>query len=67
MTNYNRRKNTIIEEKTTDSKVCPFPNIECEDCVLAKRRHRKLECINGISYRNTYNDLNVFGSYRKTE
>ena len=60
MTNHNRIKNTSIEEKTTNSKVCPFLNIECEDCVLAKERHGRLEYINGISYRNTCNDLNMF-------
>lgn len=63
MTNYKRIKNASIEEKTQDSKVCPFPNTECEDCVLAKERHGRLECINGISYCNTYNDPNMFCSY----
>lgn len=57
-------KNTSVEEKTTDSKVCPFPEIECKDCVLARKQHGKLECINGISFRNTYNDSNMFCSYR---
>lgn len=54
MTNYKKIKNTSVEKKTVASRVCPFPEIECEDCVLARERHSKLECINGISYRNTY-------------
>ena len=52
---------------TVASRVCPFPEIECEDCVLARERHSKLECINGISYRNTYNDPNMFCSYGERE
>lgn len=44
----------------------PTAKCYCKDCVFARKRCGKLECINGISYRNTYNDLNMFCSYGKT-
>lgn len=37
--------------------------VHCKDCVFARKRYGKLECINGINYRNTYNDPNMFCSY----
>jgi hypothetical protein len=37
--------------------------VRCKDCKFARERYGKLECINGISYRNTYNDPNMFCSY----
>lgn len=49
------------EEKTTAAAVVVY----CKDCVFARKRYGKLECINGISYRNTYNDPNMFCSYRE--
>lgn len=60
MTNYKQIKNTSSEEKTMGIVV------HCKDCVFARKRYGKLECINGISYRNTYNDPNMFCSYGKT-
>ena len=39
--------------------------VHCKDCLFARERYGKLECINGISYRNTYNDPNMFCSYGK--
>lgn len=35
----------------------------CRECIFARERYGKLECINGISYRNTYNEPNMFCSY----
>ncbi len=37
--------------------------VYCKDCIFARERYGKLECINGISYCNTYNDPNMFCSY----
>lgn len=37
----------------------------CRECMFARERYGKLECINGISYRNTYNEPNMFCSYGK--
>lgn len=37
--------------------------VHCKDCIFARERYGKLECINGISYCNTYNDPNMFCSY----
>ena len=37
----------------------------CGECMFARERYGKLECINGISYRNTYNEPNMFCSYGK--
>lgn len=41
--------------------------VHCKDCVFVRERYGKLECINGISYRNTYNDPNMFCSYGRKE
>lgn len=37
----------------------------CSECMFAIEKYGKLECINGISYRNTYNDPKMFCSYGK--
>lgn len=41
--------------------------VHCKDCIFARKRYGKLECINGINYRNTYNDPNMFCSYGRKE
>lgn len=41
--------------------------VHCKDCIFARKRYGKLEYINGISYRNTYNDTNMFCSYGRKE
>lgn len=42
----------------------PAPPIgRCGDCLFAREKYGKLECINGLSYRNTYNDSEMFCSY----
>lgn len=55
-------KNPYLIGDGTDAKLI----VHCKDCVFARKRYGKLECINGISYRNTYNDPNMFCSYGKT-
>ena len=43
--------------------------VRCRDCVYAQEKYGHIECLNGISYRNTYNNPNMFCSYgqRKIE
>lgn len=37
--------------------------VRCKDCIYARERYEKLECINGLSFRNTYNSPNMYCSY----
>ena len=37
--------------------------VKCKDCLYARERYGKLECINGLSFRNTYNSPNMYCSY----
>ena len=39
------------------------PVVRCRDCVYAQEKYGHIECLNGISYRNTYNNPNMFCSY----
>ena len=41
------------------------PVVRCRDCVYAQEKYGHIECLNGISYRNTYNNPNMFCSYGK--
>lgn len=43
--------------------------VRCKDCMWARIRYGKLECVQGVSYRNSYNDPNMFCNYgeRKEE
>ena len=49
----------VLKEPAADA----VPVVRCRECMFARERYGKLECINGISYQNTYNDPNMFCSY----
>ena len=44
-------------------------HVRCSECLWSRERYGKLECIQGLAYRNTYNDPNMFCCYgeRKEE
>lgn len=53
-----------LEMKQSQNTNMDIKNIVyCKDCLFARERYNKIECINGISYCNTYNDPNMFCSY----
>lgn len=37
--------------------------VRCKECLYSREQYGKLGCIQGMSYRNTYNDPNMFCSY----
>lgn len=37
--------------------------VRCKECLYSKEQYGKLVCIQGMTYRNTYNDPNMFCSY----
>lgn len=39
--------------------------VRCKDCIYATERYGHIECINGISYRNTWNKPDDFCNYGK--
>lgn len=39
------------------------PIVRCKDCVFAEERYGHLSCMNGISYRNSWNEPDAFCSY----
>ena len=39
------------------------PVIYCKDCLYSRERYGHLECIHGVSYRNTWNKPDFFCSY----
>lgn len=39
------------------------PVVRCKDCVFAEERYGHLSCMNGISYRNSWNEPDAFCSY----
>ena len=39
------------------------PVVRCEDCLYSTERYGHLECIHGVSYRNTWNKPDFFCSY----
>lgn len=43
--------------------------VRCKDCLYATERYGHLNCINGVSYRNSWNKPDDYCSYgeRKTE
>lgn len=61
---YQPTKSILTKPPNKGSNVYPAV-VHCKDCLFARERYGKLECINGISYRNTYNDPNMFCSYGK--
>lgn len=51
---------TIINEAPTIDAV---PVVRCKDCLFSEERYGHLTCINGMSYRNTWNKPYDFCSY----
>ena len=39
------------------------PVVRCKDCLYSTERYGHLECIHGVSYRNTWNKPDFFCSY----
>ena len=39
------------------------PVVRCKDCLYSRERYGHLECIHGVSYRNTWNKPDFFCSY----
>ena len=39
------------------------PVVRCEDCLYSTERYGHLECIHGVSYRNTWNKPDFFCAY----
>ena len=39
------------------------PVVRCEDCLYSTERYGHMECIHGVSYRNTWNKPDFFCSY----
>ena len=37
--------------------------VRCEDCLCSTERYGHMECIHGVSYRNTWNKPDFFCSY----
>lgn len=62
---------TIIEYSESDIgymiRKCPTVDavevVRCEDCLYSRERYGHLECIHGVSYRNTWNKPDFFCPY----
>ena len=56
-----RERDQAVEElhRNTDA----VPVVRCKDCVFAEERYGHLSCMNGISYRNSWNEPDAFCSY----
>lgn len=39
------------------------PVVRCEDCLYSTERYGHMECIHGVSYRNTWNKPDFFCPY----
>lgn len=54
-------RDQAVEElhRNTDA----VPVVRCKDCVFAEERYGHLSCMNGISYRNSWNEPDAFCSY----
>ena len=39
--------------------------VKCRECLYAREKYGHIECSNGISYQNTYNDPDMYCSYGK--
>ena len=39
------------------------PVVRCEDCLYSTERYGHMECIHGVSYRNTWNKPDFFCAY----
>ena len=51
---------SLIEKQPTADVV---EVVRCKDCLYSRERYRHLECIHGVSYRNTWNKPDFFCSY----
>lgn len=55
-------QNVFCDVKEMPS-VDAVPVVRCQECLYAQERYGHIECLHGISYRNTYNDPDMFCSY----
>ena len=39
------------------------PVVRCKDCLYSTERYGHMECINGVSYRNTWNKPDFYCAY----
>lgn len=39
------------------------PVVRCKDCMYSQLRYGHIDCINGVSYRNTWNDPDMYCKY----
>ena len=51
---------TAIDKEPTADVV---PVVRCKDCLYAREIYGKLECIHGVSYRNSYNRPDDYCNY----
>lgn len=52
-----------IEDAPTIDPVHAAGACYCQECIFARERYGNLECINGVAYRNTWNNPDMFCSY----
>ena len=50
----------MIRKRTT---VDAVEVVRCKDCLYSRERYGHLECIHGVSYRNTWNKPDFFCAY----
>ena len=48
-------------EAVPDADVAPV--VRCKDCLYSRERYGHLECIHGVSYRNTWNKPDFYCAY----
>ena len=52
-------KETLREVPLVDAEIV----VRCKECLYAREKYGHIECSNGISYQNTYNDPDMYCSY----
>ena len=60
---YLRGAEAIIEDLAEFPAADVAPVVRCEDCLYSTERYGHLECIHGVSYRNTWNKPDFFCPY----
>lgn len=53
----------MIKSRATIDPVHAAGACYCRECIFARERYGNLECINGVAYRNTWNNPDMFCSY----
>ena len=60
---YLRGGEAIIEDLTKFPAADVVEVVRCKDCLYSTERYGHMECIHGVSYRNTWNKPDFFCSY----